>query len=67
LQRAAAGADTDGWTRAAAAAAKAATEEAIRAHADATWNATTPAPRLAAAFAEAIARLKPSRSDRGKR
>jgi len=67
LQRAAAGADTDGRTRAAAAAAKAATEEAIRAHADATWNATTPAPRLAAAFAEAIARLRPSRSDRGKR
>ena len=67
LQRAAAGADPDARTRAGAAAAKAAAEEATRAHADATWDASMPASRLAAAFAEAIARLKLPRSDRGQR
>jgi hypothetical protein len=67
LQRGAGSADSDARTRAVAAAAKAAAEEAARAHADATWDARSPAPRLAGAFAEAIARLKPSRSDRGQR
>jgi len=67
LQRAAGSGDPDARTRAVAAAAKAAAEEATRTHADAAWDAITPAPRLAGAFAEAVARLTPSRSDRGKR
>jgi hypothetical protein len=67
LQRAAGSDDRDARTRAVATAARAAAAEAARAHADPTWDATTPAPRLEGAFAEAIARLKPSRSDRGKR
>ena len=56
LQRAAGSGDPDARTRAVAAAAKAATEEATRTHADATWDASTPAPRLAGAFTEAIRR-----------
>ena len=53
LQRAAGSGDPDARTRAVAAAAKAAAEEATRTHADAAWDAITPAPRLAGAFAEA--------------
>ena len=55
LQRAAGSADAEVRTRAVAAAATAAAAEAARAHADATWDASLPAPHLAGAFSAAIA------------
>jgi hypothetical protein len=58
LQRAAGSADAAVRTRALAAAGKAAAAEAAHAHADASSPASTPAPRLAGAFAEAIVRRR---------
>jgi uncharacterized protein DUF4175 len=67
LQQAADANDQALRARALAAATTAAAREARRAHADAALNAETPSPSLAGAFADAYARLKPSRADRGQR
>jgi hypothetical protein len=58
LQRAAGTADAEVRTRAVAAATKGAAAEAAGAHADAPWDASTPAPSLAGAFSSAVARRR---------
>ena len=67
LQRAAATPDAGARTRAVAAATIAAAAEAARGHADATSDASTPAPGLAGAFAEGIAGLPSPRFQGGRR